>query len=293
MLIKKEISNSIEFSDNKGYVILKTNKTDINYINDKYGLDNLPATYLVIGETTSGINKYINFYVGESSVNVISRLKESFAKRPWIQEVFIITSPQGNLTMEIVKSLEFMILQTLNNCFTNLPVNVIPKCDNGTTGVVGYRAQLGENNYTLLINDIFKLFFKDVLLYSNYYTYFNKFLISFNINPSGRVFLNKSINKMFASYSVTDVINIIQNSIISIELDTLGNSNDGVKLLFKNLLSNKSIYPAIIDNRVQWLFSKPTILQRYDSDNLAILFTNSLNATTSNSSVDYRSYSRR
>lgn len=293
MLVKKEIGNSIEFSNNNGYVILKTNKSDINFINNKYGLDNLPATYLVLGDTMDGSNKYINFYIGESSVNVISRLKESFAKRPWIKEVFIITSPQGNLTMEIVKSLEFMLFQTLNNCFTNLPSDVMPKCDNGGTGVVGYRAQLGENNYTLLINNVFKLFFNDVFLYSNYYNYFNRFVISLNINALGRIFLDKINNKIFASYAVSDVLNIMPNSIISIELDTLGNANDGVKLLFKNLLSNKIIYPALIENRVQWLFAKQTVLQRHDSDNLAILFTNSLNANASNSSFDYRSYLRR
>lgn len=78
-MFKKKVNKSIEFSNGNGYVILKTNKEDLDFINDKYGLNNSPATYLVIGDINTD-KKNINYYVGESSVNVMSRLDESFQK---------------------------------------------------------------------------------------------------------------------------------------------------------------------------------------------------------------------
>ena len=115
MLLKKNIRNSIEFSNRKGFFILKTSIEDLEFINNKYGLNNAPATYIVLGDTVDASRKEIKFYVGESSSSVMNRLNESIKKRPWIKEIFIIISPQGLLTMEVVKSLEYMIYMSLNN----------------------------------------------------------------------------------------------------------------------------------------------------------------------------------
>jgi len=293
MILKKTIGKSIEFSNRNGYLILKTSKEELDLLNDRYGLNYSPATYIVFGDSNDGAIKNINFYVGESSVNVISRLKESIQKRSWIKEIFIIMSPQGNLGMEIVKSLEFMIFQTLKNCLTETPENVLIKPDNAINGVIGYRSMLSDNDYTQLIQDAFAMFFSDVFLYSKYKTYFNDFDINLNLNPNGKVCIDKRTNELFASFILDDSILVNKNSRISIDFGTLGNSKERIKGLFSYLLINKLLYPTVFNNKVQWLFTNDVILSRSNIDEIIVLFSNSLNATLANSVIDYNTLIKR
>lgn len=293
MLKKRQIKNSIEFTTDNGYIIIKTNKEDLKFINDKYGLTNNQATYLVIGDSISNSIKEINYYVGESCTNVISRLNESINRRSWIKEIFIIISTQGCLTMEIVKSLEFMIVQCLNNCLLSNSESTIINCDNASTGVIGYRAKFGNNEYTLLIEDIFKVFFFDVFLYSKYKTYFNDFESNVLINKGSKICFNKSDGELYSCINIGDNISVSKNSRITIELDTLSNSSDGVKTLFRSLLQTKAIYPVIFNNNVQWNLVDSIILPRFNGDNLVILCTNSLNSTLNNSTLEVSSYFKR
>lgn len=220
MILKKDIGKSIEFSNRNGYFILKTT-IEIPSISNRYGLADSPATYIVLGESMDVNGKNIHFYVGESSVNVINRLKESIIKRPWIKEIFIIISPQGKLTMEIVKSLEFMIFQTLNNCLKPNNENTFIKPDNSVNGVIGYRSMLSENEYTEVIHDIFKFLFSDVILYSRYKYYFNDFCNEINITQNGQLCIDKNSNEIYASLLIDDKLTINKNSRITIQFDTL------------------------------------------------------------------------
>lgn len=293
MILKKTIGKSMEFSNRNGYLILKTSKEELDLLNDRYGLNYSPATYIVFGDSNEATIKNINFYVGESSVNVISRLKESIQKRPWIKEIFIIMSPQGNLGMEIVKSLEFMIFQTLKNCLTETPENVLIKPDNAINGVIGYRAMLSDNDYTQLIQDAFAMFFSDVFLYSKYKTYFNDFDINVNLNTNGKICIDKKTNELFSSFILDDSIIITKNSRISIEFSTLGNAKERVKGLFSYLLTNKLLYPTVFNNKIQWLFTNDVTLSRSNIDEIIVLFSNSLNATLANSVIDYNTFIKR
>lgn len=50
MILKKTIGKSIEFSNRNGYLILKTSKEELDLLNDRYGLNYSPATYIVFGD---------------------------------------------------------------------------------------------------------------------------------------------------------------------------------------------------------------------------------------------------
>lgn len=283
-MIKRKVKNSIEFSDGKGYLILKTSKKDLDYINDVYGLNNSPATYMVIGDYIDQDKKYLNYYVGESSVNVISRLNESFQKRKWINEIYIIISPSGLLTMEIVKTLEFMILQTLKNTFFNNEIEILN--DNADCGVIGYRSQFGINAYTILINDIFQLFFNDVIVYSKYSSYFNYFEIEPLMTKTCKICFDRSKN-ICSTIIIKDSLLIIKNSLLRINNETLGNSPQSIKTLFRVLLDLKCIYPIIIDDNICWCFNKDMKLPISNLDDFIKLSCNSLNASLSNNTILY------
>lgn len=293
MILKKDIGKSIEFSNRNGYFILKTTIEEIPSISNRYGLADSPAAYIVLGESMDVNGKNIHFYVGESSVNVINRLKESIIKRPWIKEIFIIISPQGKLTMEIVKSLEFMIFQTLNNCLKPNNENTFIKPDNSVNGVIGYRSMLSENEYTEVIHDIFKFLFSDVILYSRYKYYFNDFCNEINITQNGQLCIDKNSNEIYASLLIDDKLTINKNSRITIQFDTLGYCKESARVLFKNLLSNKIIYPVLKDNQIEWLFTRNVIFDRSFLSDVLILFSNSLNANIKNSIMEYNAFVQR
>ena len=293
MILKKDIGKSIEFSNRNGYFILKTTIEEIPSISNRYGLADSPATYIVLGESMDVNGKNIHFYVGESSVNVINRLKESIIKRPWIKEIFIIISPQGKLTMEIVKSLEFMIFQTLNNCLKPNNENTFIKPDNSVNGVIGYRSMLSENEYTEVIHDIFKFLFSDVILYSRYKYYFNDFCNEINITQNGQLCIDKNSDEIYASLLIDDKLTINKNSRITIQFDTLGYCKESARVLFKSLLSNKIIYPVLKDNQIEWLFTRNVIFDRSFLSDVLILFSNSLNANIKNSIMEYNAFVQR
>lgn len=285
MLLKKNIRNSIEFSNRKGFFILKTSIEDLEFINNKYGLNNAPATYIVLGDTVDASRKEIKFYVGESSSSVMNRLNESIKKRPWIKEIFIIISPQGLLTMEIVKSLEYMILMSLNNLLIDASPGVYIQNDNAKNGTIGYRAKYGDNEYTLLIKEIFSFFYLDVFMYSEYYKYLNKKDPIPLYSESTTVCINKSNNEIFSTISIEDYLIVHRDSRITIESDSIDYARDSVKILFQGLLNEKFIYPFIRNNNIEWIFCNNTKINRSLIDDLVILFTGSLNSTSSNSLV--------
>ena len=293
MILKKDIGRSIEFSNRNGYFILKTSIEDLPSISNRYGLSESPSTYIVLGDSIDVNGKNIHFYVGESSVNVVSRLKESISKRPWIKEIFIIVSPQGRLTMEIVKSLEFMIFQTLNNCLIRDNENIFIKPDNAVNGVIGYRSMLSENEYTEIIHDIFKFLFSDVIMYSLYRKYFNDFNNQFNIIPDGQICINKETNEIYSSIKIDDRILVAKNSRITIQFDSLGYCKDSTRVLFKGLMSNKAIYPSINNGNIEWKFSRDSLFERSLLSDILILFSNSLNANIKNSLMDYNAFAIR
>ena len=289
MIIKRQIGKSLEFTTNNGFVIIKTSKDDLANVNSRFGLDMMPATYVVLGDYIKDSQKQIGFYVGESSTNVVSRLKESFSKRSWIKEVFLILSPQGYLTMEVVKSLEFMIFQTLKNCMVNID-DVIIKADNAINGVIGYRARLGDEGYTSLINDIFELFFQDAFLYSRYKFFFNDFIIQPTILSNSKVIIDKKLNELRACLTIDKAIEVNKNSIITIDNYTMSNSNDEIKGLMRNLLSNRLIYPIIRNGSINWCFCDTTRINKNDLDKLIVLCCNSLISNSNNSMMDYKRF---
>lgn len=283
-MFKKKVNKSIEFSNGNGYVILKTNKEDLDFINDKYGLNNSPATYLVIGDINTD-KKNINYYVGESSVNVMSRLDESFQKRPWINEIYIVISPSGLLTMEIVKTLEYMFLQTMRGCLLgDDQVNI--NTNNADCGVVGYRAQLGFNSYTSLIKDIYTLFFSDVIVYSKYSIYFNNFEIEPLMTKNCKVCYDRN-GQICSTFLMDSDFVVMKNSILRIDDDTLSNAGQSVKLLFKSLLDSKQIYPILVEDCLYWSFLVNKKLPAHTLNDFIKLSTDSLNSTITNSVLSY------
>lgn len=283
-MIKRKVKNSIEFSDGKGYLILKTNKKDLDFINDIYGLNNSPATYMVIGDYFDQEKRCLNYYVGESSVNVISRLNESFQKRKWINEIYIIISPNKLLTMEIVKTLEFMILQTIKNTFSSNEIEILN--DNADCGVIGYRSQFGVNPYTLLINDIFQLFFNDVICYSKYSSFFNYFEIEPLMTKTCKICFDRMKN-ICSSLIVKDSLLIIKNSLLRINNETLENSPQSIKILFRSLLDLKCIFPIIIEDNICWCFNNDVKLPISNLNDFIKLSCNSLNANLANNTMTY------
>lgn len=289
MIVKRQIGKSLEFTTNNGFVIIKTSKEDLPNVNNRFGLDMMPATYVVFGDYIKDSQKRIGFYVGESSTNVVSRLKESFSKRPWINEIFLILSPQGYLTMEIVKTLEFMIFQTLNNCMFGID-DIKIQADNSINGVIGYRVRLGDDNYSSLTNDIFTLFFQDAFLYSKYKFFFNDFIIQPTLLTNSKVIIDKRFNELRSCITIDKSIEINKNSIITIDNYTIANSSDEVKGLMRNLLANKLIYPIIRNNNINWCFCDTTRINKNDLDKFVVLCCNSLIANSNNSMMDYKRF---
>ena len=285
MLLKKNIGKSIEFSNKRGFFILKTSIDDLEFVNNKYGFNNSPATYIVLGDTVDASRKTIKFYVGESSSSVMNRLNESIKKRSWIKEIFIIISPKGLLTMEVVKSLEYMIYMALNNSLKDAVPGVYIQGDNSRKGTIGYRAKYGDNEYTEIIKDVFGLFYSDVFMYSDY----SRYLINKAPMPlyheSTTTCIDKSTNEVFASLSIDDYLIVNESSRITIANDTIDYARDSVRILFHGLLSDKILYPYVNGNNLEWVFCENTRINRSLMEDLVILFTGSLNATSGNSLV--------
>ena len=287
MSTKRKIGNSLEFSNvGNRFVILKTSKEEVFYLDEKYGFEKHPATYIVLGDYEEDGQHKLGFYVGETSTNVLSRLKESFVKRPWIQEVFIITSTKGYLTMEIVKSLEFMIFQSLKYGITN-KYNTLIEPSNAKNGTIGYRLRLSNNDNTFIATEAFSLFFEDAFAFSRYNHYFDNFMSQIRLTRDCKVITRRSNRSNVLAGVEINAVNssntILSGSIISIEMDTLDNASDDVKDLFIYLLRSKCIYPILKDQRLQWKFGIDMPIKGIDLDNAIILITNSLNSNKGNS----------
>lgn len=284
MSTKRKVGNSFEFSNvGNRFVIIKTTEKELPYLDEKYGFEKHPATYVVFGDYEEAGQHKLGFYVGETSTNVLSRLKESFAKRPWIQEVFIITSTKGYLTMEIVKSLEYMIFQALKYGITS-KYNTVVEPSNAKNGTIGYRMKLSNNDNTFIASEAFGLFFEDAFAFSKYNHYFDNFELDIRLPRDCKIVKEKrEPNRILAGIRLGSTNSILAGSIISIEMDTLDNASDDVKDLFMSILKSKCIYPILRDQKVQWKLGTDIPMSIVDLNNAIVLISNSLNSNVGNS----------